>query len=423
MIKINALSVAFLSVYSLHVIFSILLERLNVRRLLASDPQVPRLFEPFVDLEKLARMNAYCAAKGSMAAMHAGVHGIAVLGLIASGVLTGLQRLSVQLVSGFVQTGLLFFLCLFVLFFLLELPFDYYYTFSIEQRFGFNRSDVKTWVFDQIKGLLVSTMVLMALIAPVLWLIRVFPWDWWFWGFLSVAVVEFSLVLLYPVLVAPLFNKFDPIDDVVLEEKLRKLTEKAGLKTGGVFRMDAGKRSGHSNAYFTGLGKTRRIVLYDTLIDSHEHDEVVAVLAHEIGHFRLRHVLKSIMLGLPILLIVLYFTQRLAEWDLLYTTFGLDRAWPYSALFIIAVFWQNVWFFFRPPAAALSRRFERDADAFASRLLGSTVSLSIALKRLAVHNFANLNPHPFYVWFNYSHPPLMERLSYLERMQQPLETE
>ena len=195
---------------------------------------------------------------------------------------------------------------------------------------------------------------------------------------------------------------------------MEALVRSVGLKTNGVFQMDAGRRSGHSNAYFTGIGRTKRIVLFDTLLQNHSHDEILGVLAHELGHFKLKHVVKLFLLSQAVILAGLYLTYLAINWNLFYETFGFDPTRFQVALFFIGVFGQRVGFVFRPLFTGLSRRFETEADVFALRLLKNAQPLVAALKKLTTENLANLNPHPVYVWFNYSHPPVPERIHKLE---------
>jgi STE24 endopeptidase len=251
-------------------------------------------------------------------------------------------------------------------------------------------------------------------LLPVLWTIRAFPNYWWFWAFLVVSLGRLCITVLYPILIAPLFNTFEPLKDRVLADKVEDLIERVDMKSKGIYQMDEGRRSSHSNAYFTGVGKTKRIVLFDTLLDSHDHDEILAVLAHELGHFTLKHIRTSLIIFIIATLVGLYVTDLVMRWNLFYLTFDIDPAKPYLALLIIGIFWQRAGYFLSPFSMALSRRFEREADAFAAKLLETPQPLVKALKGMAAHNLANLNPHPFYVWFNYSHPPLVERVRVLE---------
>jgi STE24 endopeptidase len=225
------------------------------------------------------------------------------------------------------------------------------------------------------------------------------------------------MIWLYPVLIAPLFNKFEPIEDEVLKETIILMMAKVGLKTEDVFQIDAGKRSKHTNAYFTGLGKTKRIVLYDTLLKSHSSDEILSVLAHEAGHWKKRHIIKQLVFMEAISLAAFYLVYRLIDWPLLYQTFGFNERIPYVGLLLVAALLGPVTFFLTPVGAAVMRKFEREADGFCLDLIGTVKPMTSALQRLAKDNLANLHPHPFYAWFYYSHPPLAERIGRLRRME------
>jgi STE24 endopeptidase len=219
---------------------------------------------------------------------------------------------------------------------------------------------------------------------------------------------------LYPVVIAPLFNKYEPIKDEELKEKITSLLAKVGLKAKGIFQVDEGKRSKHTNAYFTGIGKTKRIVLYDTLLDSHSHEEILAVLAHEIGHWKKKHILKQLIFMIVLSLVGLYFVYLVVNWPPLYGAFGLKYTPVYAGLLLVSICLSCMGFFFSPLGAIISRRYEREADKMAHELTGTSEPMINALKRLAKDNLSNLHPHPLYVWFYYSHPPLIERIEYLK---------
>jgi STE24 endopeptidase len=413
--KFDVVSCFFVTIYLLQLMFAIWMERLNRRHRLATGNEVPSAFQGYIDAEQLARINAYSAENSRLFVARKAFSDLLLLFLMVSGLLSVADFVRVTSDATFVLAGLSFFVVLGLVFFALELPFDYYHTFVIEEKYGFNRSDFKTWILDVLKSGSLSLFFLIILLGPLLWTIRVFPHTWWFWGFVAISIVQLLAVALYPVLIAPLFNKFEPLADAELAERVRRLAEQVGMKTSGIFQMDAGRRSTHSNAYFTGLGKTKRIVLFDTLLQAHTHEEILGVLAHEMGHFRLKHVLKSYLLSEAGLFVGLYLTYLLVNWDALYTTFGFDPAHSYLGLFVVGIFWQKAGFFLRPPFSALSRRFERQADAFAVDLLKRPEALAAALKKMAGHNLSNLTPHPFYVWFYYSHPPMIERVTRLEQ--------
>ncbi|MGB6064468.1 MAG: M48 family metallopeptidase [Desulfomonilaceae bacterium] len=412
--KFNTLSLIFVAAYLFQFLFSLWLERLNRNHLQQSGNEVPAPFKEFVDADTLARINAYSIDKSRLVEIRKITVDFTLLGIVLAGLLPIADSYSLNREVHYIWAGLVFFISVGVLFFVLGLPFDYYNTFVIEEKYGFNKSDTMTWVADNLKGELLSVVFLVGVMAPLLWTIHVSPNYWWLWGFIIVAAIQFIVVVVYPVLIAPLFNKFEPLEDRDLVAAVEKLVQDVGMRSGGIFKMDAGRRSTHSNAYFTGFGKAKRIVLFDTLLERHTRDEILAVLAHELGHYKLKHIWRFYAAGLLTTLVGLYVTHLMLGWDLLYSTFGLHYAQSYIALFIIGIFWLKIGFFMKPFYAAASRRFETQADAFAANLQKNPQSLATALKRIGAHNLSNLTPHPFYVWFYYSHPPLPERVALLE---------
>jgi STE24 endopeptidase len=243
------------------------------------------------------------------------------------------------------------------------------------------------------------------------------PQYWWFWTWVVFASFQMLMIWVYPVVIAPLFNKYEPVRDEGLKEAIVAMMAKVGLKTEGVYQMDAGKRSRHTNAYFTGFGKTKRIVLFDTLIASHSRDEITSVLAHEIGHWKRRHILKQLLFMEVASLVVLWLASRLIAWPLLYETFGFTQPVPFVGLLLFGALFSPLTILLTPAVSAIQRRYEREADDFAFGLSATTAPLASALKRLAKDNLANLHPHPLYVRFYYSHSPLAERISQLQEME------
>jgi len=393
--------------------FCIWMERLNNGHLRRSGNEVPPSFREFINAQTLAETNAYQLEKSRLIVIRKSIVNLTLLVVILTGLLPVADSYSVNAKIHYIWAGLVFFAGVGVLFFFLELPFDHYETFVIEERYGFNKSDFKTWAADNLKSEMLSLVVLICVMAPLLWTIELSPNYWWLWGFIIVAVIQLALVVIYPILIAPLFNKFEPLEDQELAEGVEKLIRGSGMKTSGIFKMDAGRRSTHSNAYFTGLGKAKRIVLFDTLLERHTHDEVLAVLAHELGHFKLKHVWKLYALSHLAMLAGFYFSHLMLKWDLLYWTFRLQPSQSYIALFLIGILWLKVGFCLKPFFSASSRRFEKQADSFAAGLQGNSEHLARALKKMGAHNLSNLTPHPFYAWFYYSHPPLPERVALL----------
>jgi STE24 endopeptidase len=406
---------AFIVLTAARTLLDLWLERLNQGSVRANLHAVPGEFAGYVDAGLMTRSASYSLARSRVGMIAEVVSQAALLGLILSGVLGALEmRLSAWGLHG-IWSGLAFFLVPGVLFYLLRLPFSYYQTFVLEEKFGFNRSTLKLFILDHFKAGLLSALVFSLLLSAILWLIQLTPASWWIWAFLTVSLVHLLLVELYPVLIAPLFNKFEPIRDLELAAKITSVMHEHGILIKRILQMNAGVRSRHTNAYFTGLGKAKTIVLFDTLLESHPHEEILAILAHEVGHFKRKHVLKDVVLFEILLFAGFYVTHLLLNWPVLYRAFGFASPSPYVGLFLIAIFWQQAGLFLQPLFTAISRHFERDADLFAVRMVKSAEPMIASIRRLAVDNLANLTPHPLYVRFHYTHPPLIERVRLLQR--------
>ncbi len=415
----NYLLAIFIGVYLLQTIFASSIELINTRYGQQRGGCLPFSFQGFVDSSKLSDILAYTVEKSRLGLSQGILSDCLLLAFILIGIPAKAESFIIEQQMPYLAAGLFFFLCPALLLFLVELPFDYYNTFVIEEKFGFNRSSLKVWIIDHVKAGLLSIVVFSILLSAILALIRAFPNEWWLWGFIIVSFVQVLLAVLYPKIIAPLFNKFKPIQDELLSKKIARLMEDNGIRVKKILQMDAGVRSRHTNAYFTGLGKTKQIVLYDTLIDSHPHDEILSILAHEIGHFKKKHILKQLLIFEASMLVGFYATSMMLDWPLLYSAFGLMEPRPYVGLFFISLFWQKAGYFLQPLYMALSRYFERQADQFSVRLLKTGKPLATSLKRMASDNLSNLTPHPLYVWFNYSHPPLVERVMALEEAPRP----
>ncbi len=415
MVESNWFLLCFLLLYAAQNAFNIWLDRLNQVYSEQRSGSAPAGFEEFIDKSKLAQTARYERAKTGTGIVEEIVSEAILLAILLSGFLPILVRLSGRMGLSMVPAGLFFFFVPGLILFLVELPFDYYKTFVVEEKFGFNKSTLKLWIVDHIKGGFVGTCLFAAVFSLFLLFIEWSPRLWWLWGFLLLSAVQLVMAILYPVLLAPLFNKFEPVRDDELAAKIRAEMEKSGIRVKKILQMNAGIRSRHTNAYFTGIGKTKQIVLFDTLIEAHTHEEILAVLAHEAGHFRKKHVPKQLVLFAGFSLAAFYATWLFIKWPLLFSTFGFSTMPPYVGLFLAWVFWSKAGFFLQPLYMAISRRFERQADMFATGMLGSGEAMAKALKRIAADNLSNLNPHPLYVRFHYSHPPVVQRVAALER--------
>jgi STE24 endopeptidase len=299
---------------------------------------------------------------------------------------------------------------------LLELPFDWYDNFRIEQRFGFNRMTLRIWLGDVVKNLLVSLVILVPVSAVVLWLMGAAGEIWWLWAWAFWVAFNLLLMVVYPLFIAPLFNEFKPLEDEALAARVTSLMERCGFSAKGLFVMDGSKRSAESNAYFTGLGRAKRVVFYDTLLAQLSPAEVEAVLAHELGHFHHKHLRKMLVRLFTLSLLGLAALGFLAAQPAFYLGLGVtpNSAVPNDALALL-LFMLTVpvaSFVVTPLASRASRRNEFEADAYAGAH-ASAGDLGRALAKLTEHNASTLTPDPLYVAFNYSHPPVIERLAAL----------
>ena len=416
MVQFNSLLLIFLILFLVRSGTQLLLSWINVSHLRRHAGKVPEVFDGMVDQEKMGKITRYTADSERF-------HRIAALasqGFFLAALLSGVLPFLVSKIGlwepGTILEGLIFFAVLSLASNFFHIPFDLYDTFVIEERYGFNVMTLKMWVLDLLK----STLIMVLMGGLLLWLslsLVVYGGElWWLWAWALVGAFELLMLWLYPMFIAPLFNKFEPVDNVELSQRVHALMEKVGLRAKGVFKMDAGKRSRHTNAYFTGFGRSKRIVLFDTLLASHTVEEILAILAHEVGHWKRKHLLKEMLLLELISLLLFYVISRVLDWPLLYHTFGFQAPIPYVGFFLIGAWIGLIGFFAQPLQAAISRRFETEADDFAVVLMEARGAMRSALKRLAIDNLANLNPHPVYAWFYYSHPPLVERIERLDRL-------
>jgi STE24 endopeptidase len=300
---------------------------------------------------------------------------------------------------------------------IVEMPLDAWNTFRIEQRFGFNRMTWKLYLFDAIKGALVGAAIGLPLAALVLWIMGAAGSWWWLWAWVAWTGFQLLMLLLYPTVIAPLFNKFSPLPDASLAARVSALMARCGFRAKGLFVMDGSKRSAHSNAYFTGLGSAKRVVFFDTLLKRLSADEVEAVLAHELGHFKLKHVPKRMFMMFAGSLAALALLGWLAQQQWFYTGLGVTPnigGVPNDALALLLLMFALPAFGFlvTPFAAAMSRKHEFEADAYASAQSNGK-DLATALVKLHEDNAGTLTPDPLYARYYYSHPPAAERLAAL----------
>ena len=385
------------------------LEQLNQSHVLAHAGAVPEAFKGVMDEATYAKSVRYTLAKSRLDQI-AGTWGSVVLvAVLFSGLLPwGFHGFDQRLGSS-AWAMAAFLLVTSVALSLPSLPLDWYDQFRLEERFGFNTTTQKLWWMDRLKGLLLGIVLGYPLLALILKLVEwMGPW-WWLWGWGALLGFQLLMMVLAPVLILPLFNKFTPLPEGSLRERLLKLAERTHFRARSIQVMDGSKRSRHSNAFFTGFGGFRKIVLFDTLIQQLAELELEAVLAHEIGHFKKKHIPKTLLVSALGSLAGFWLISLLATQEWFYRSFGFEPGSIVPALLLFGLVSGVITFWFSPVAHWWSRRNEYQADAFAAAVMSEPRSLVGALRKLNEKNLSNLTPHPLYSGFYYSHPTLLER--------------
>ena len=409
------LIIGFLVLFTGKFCWRYILQRLNISCLRKHGRDIPPVFQGIIDEATLNKMVDYTVDNTRLAAKENLVDDaveLAVVFLFLPLLVTTILGFKLP----FIVQALIFFGVLAAISGLTGLPFDIYSTFVLEKKYGFSTITWRLWLADFCKSLILSVILMSILISAFMAFIFYLPDSWWFWAWIFFTLFEMLLLWIYPVVIAPLFNKYEPIADENLKAQIESLMAKVGLKAQGIYQVDEGKRSRHTNAYFTGLGKTKRIVLFDTLLASHSPEEILSVLAHEIGHWKKKHILKQLIFMIASSFVGFYLVYHFVSAPVLYRAFGLTQTPLYAGLFLVSLYFGCIDFFFSPIGAGIMRLYEREADRMAVELTGTSEHMISALKRLAKDNLANLHPHPLYVWFYYSHPPLLERIANLQAM-------
>lgn len=312
--------------------------------------------------------------------------------------------------------GLVFMAILYLGSTLISVPFELYDTFVIEEKFGFNKTTIGTFVADKLKGLLLALLLGAPILALVLFLFDRFAANAWIYGWIAVSAFSLLMAYLAPTYIMPLFNKFKPLEDGELKSAIQEMSEKCEFPLTEVYEIDGSKRSTKANAFFTGLGKNKKIALYDTLIQNNGVGELVAVLAHEIGHFKKKHILQSIIVGILQMGVLFFLLGKFLNNRGLFDAFGVQEVSVYGSLVFFTFLFEPVSKLLSVLMMMLSRKNEFEADAYAAEVTGQPQDLVNGLKKLSKDNLANLTPHPFYVFLNYSHPPMLARIAALEAL-------
>ncbi|MBU0951435.1 MAG: M48 family metallopeptidase [Elusimicrobia bacterium] len=299
---------------------------------------------------------------------------------------------------------------------IISIPFTAYHTFVIEEKFGFNKTTIKTFILDHLKEWLLTGIIGGIVFALVLWFFAKTGSSAWIYCWVLVTVVYLFLAFIAPVVIMPLFNKFIPLEEGELKTAIENFAKEQNFKLSGLFKMDASKRSTKSNAYFTGFGKYRRIVLFDTLIQKHTVDELVSVLAHEIGHYKKKHIFKSLIITIFTTGLMFFILSLFLNNQQLFAAFKMANISIYASLFFFGFLFTPINLILSILGNILSRKHEYEADRFAVSAYNKPESMTAALKKLSVDNLSNLTPHPLKVFLEYSHPPILQRIEAIKKI-------
>lgn len=409
------ISLLFVALVTANLCIKLWLNQRQANNVLQHQASVPNAFAGVINLEAHQKAAAYTCAKTRLNQSALLIDTFWLLILTLGGGINLLYAFAIQISSNATGliTGLVFLMTMGLLSGLIDLPISIYRQFNLEARFGFNRMTPKLFITDLLRNALVSLIIALPLLSLILWLLDLATPMSWLWAWLGWMAFNALLLFIYPVVIAPLFNKFTPMPDSAHKQKLDALLQRCGFSTAGLFVMDGSKRSAHANAYFTGFGKNRRIVLFDTLINQLSPEQLEAVLAHEIGHYQCKHLQKRLVLMALISAALLWSLFQLLHTPWFYTALGVDVASPATALALFSLAMPLCLLPLTPLSNALSRKHEYEADAYAAEH-SSAQELVDALITMYRENAATLTPDTLYSLFHDSHPPATLRIGHLQ---------
>jgi len=403
----------FIAALALTTLAKLWLARRHLAHIAAHRTAVPDAFLEKVRLADHQKAADYTSAKTRFDMLGALFDAALLLAFTLGGGIQSLADLSNAWFRSSIAQGMAVIVMVLVIYSLLETPFNLYRTFVIEARFGFNKMTFRLYLLDALKGILIGAILGLPLLFGVLWLMERMGAYWWLYVWLVWVAFNLLVLFIYPAFIAPLFNKFSPMQDDAMKSRIEGLLRKCGFTAQGLFVMDGSKRSSHGNAYFTGFGKTKRIVFFDTLLERLSINEIEAVLAHELGHFKRRHVVKRIAATFALSLAFLWLLGQLMQTDWFYHGLGVDTPSTALALLLFFITLPIISFLLGPLMSAYSRKHEFEADSYAAKQTDAA-DLVNALVKLYQDNAATLTPDPLYSKFYDTHPPAMVRISHLQ---------
>ncbi len=374
--------------------------------------EIPEILKNFYDNKNYTKARDYKIERGKISFVSTTISVLITLCFLwfeGFGILS--NYIAEDYSSPFAQTAI-FFLVLFIFNTIISLPFSYYSTFYIEEKFGFNKTTLKTFIMDKIKGILLSMLIGGVLLWAAMCLLSVFNEGFWIWLWIGLSAFMVFINMFYAELIVPIFNKLTPLKDGSLREKIEKYSKKVGYSLKNIYVIDGSKRSTKANAFFSGLGPKKTIALYDTLIEKHGEEELVAVLAHEVGHYKRKHIFSSMIFTIIELGVMCFLFEMCMNQTIIAEALGSNQMYFHLGLIGFSFLYSPVGLITGILSNMRSRKNEFEADDYAKTTYDGS-SLELALKKLSVDSLSNLYPHPLFVFVHYSHPPLLQRLEAL----------
>ena len=392
-------------------LFTTVLEYLNDKNW---KDNIPDEFKDFYDAESYIKAKNYKISRGKLSTVSSSLSFVFTLAMLYFFGFGLLSELANSFSDSVILQSSAFFMILYLFNFVIGIPFSYYSTFEIEEKYGFNKTDIKTFILDKLKGLIITSVFILGLTSLAVLIIDFFSTGFWLWLWLGLSILMILLNMFYADLIVPIFNKLTPLENGELRDKIEAYSKKVGYSLKNIFVIDGSKRSSKANAFFSGLGPRKTIALYDTLIQKHSDEELVSVLAHEVGHYKKKHIFISMILTIFQLGIMCYLFELCMSFDLIANSLGSSTMNFHIGIIAFSFLYSPVGLIIGVLMNILSRKNEFEADNYAKETYDGN-SLSLALKKLSVDSLSNLYPHPFYVFIHYSHPPLIQRLSKLNK--------
>ena len=407
--------------YYLIIVSAIILEYLlssigSILDIRSITPEIPKDFQVAYDKEKYAKSQEYLKDRTKFSLISSTFSLILIMIVIHTGIFGHLNDFVNAQTDHYLFRGLLFIAIIYFFQDIISIPFSIYSTFVIEQKFGFNKTTIGLFISDKFKGYAIFIVLGSIIIAPILYLFHSYPSYGWLiaWSLLTVFMIAIQPVFIH--VISPMFNKFTPLDDGELRTAIEKYTKLINFPLARIDIMDGSKRSAHSNAYFSGFGKSRRIAIFDTLVDKHSTEDIVSVVAHEVGHYKLKHVIQGTIIGIIETGVMLFVFSKIMNDLGLFSVFGVDELSVHAGLIFFSMLYAPVSMVTSIISSIISRQNEFSADKYSYETTNNKEALISMLIGLAANNLSHLTPHPFKVFLTYSHPPVLDRIEAIQKL-------